>query len=127
MFKSIISNYSGSDWQNLQKELKNKLLEGQTLLSNGDKFNLCLPDSKEVQKSFFIDILRNGIPFWLWYRSQDPQHEDIFNVETIKNLDKLKDVVYQRRNQPNASSIGLLLEDPDRWPKSQSRAISTGN
>ena len=128
MFKSIISNYSGSDWQNLQKELKNKLLEGQTLLSNGDKFNLCLPDSKEEQKSFFIDILRNGIPFWLWYRSQDPQHEDIFNVETIKNLDKLKDVVYRKRRElPNTSSIGLLLEDPERWPNSQAKAISPGN
>jgi len=128
MFKTIISNYSGNDWQNLQKELKSNLLDGQTLLLNGDKFNLHLPDSEEEQKSFFTDILRNGIPFWLWYRSQDPQHEDIFNVETIKNLDKLKDVVYRKRRElPNTSSIGLLLEDPDRWPKSQSRAISTGN
>jgi hypothetical protein len=128
IFRKIITDHSGNDWQSLQKELKSNLLDGQTLLSNGDKFNLCLPDSKEEQKSFFIDILRNGIPFWLWYRSQDPQHEDIFNVETIKNLDKLKDVVYRKRRElPNTSSIGLLLEDPERWPNSQAKAISPGN
>jgi hypothetical protein len=128
MFRKIINDYSGNDWQSLQKELKSNLLDGQTLLLNGDKFNLHLPDSEEEQKYFFTDILRNGIPFWLWYRSQDPQHEDIFNVETIKNLDKLKDVVYRKRRElPNTSSIGLLLEDPERWPNSQAKAISPGN
>jgi hypothetical protein len=41
-------------------------------------------------------------------------------------LNSLKDLIYEKRKQAKYL-IGLLLEDPERWPKSESTATPTGN
>jgi hypothetical protein len=119
-FKNGIAEDSDLNRQKLREYLETKLFE--------DKLNLVLPDSEE---EFFKNVLKKGIPFLLWYRGDnlpttDQEYDKVFNIDTIKNLNVLKELIYKKRIEVKYS-IGLLLEDPERWPKSQSRAISTGN
>ncbi len=119
-FKKFIAEDSDLNQQKLREYLETKLFE--------DKLNLVLPDSEE---EFFKNVLKKGIPFLLWYRGQnlpttDQEYDKVFNIDTIKNLNVLKELIYKKRMEVKYS-IGLLLEDPDRWPNSQSRAITTGN
>jgi hypothetical protein len=119
-FRNGIAGDSDHEWQKLKEYLDTKLFEG--------KLNLTLPDS---EGEFFKDIVKRGIPFLLWYRGDnlptiDQEYDNIFNIKTIKNLNSLKDLIYEKRKQAKYL-IGLLLEDPERWPKSESTATPTGN